>query len=258
MPVKIHPTAVVEPGAELADNIEVGPHCFIESGAVIGEGTEIGSSVWISGFVRMGKGNCIFHGAAIGGPPQDLKFGGEESILEIGDRNTIREYVTMNRGTIASGKTVVGSDNLFMAYTHVAHDCLVGSHITMANCAGLGGHVTVEDRVIIGGNVPIHQFCKIGENVMIGLVARISRDIPPYLLVGSQPTKVAGINVIGLRRRGFDDGAISALKSAFKLVYRSDLNLTQALEAIREEVEITPEVRHFIEFIEGSERGILR
>ncbi len=258
MATNIHPTAVVESDAELGNGVSVGPHSFIESGAIIGDNTQIASSVWISGYARIGKDNKILHGAAIGGPPQDLKFDGEETTLEVGDRNVIREYVTMNRGTHASGKTVVGSDSLFMAYVHVAHDCRVGDHVVLANSTNMAGHVEIEDWVIIGGIVPIHQFCRIGAHAIVGAGARIVQDVPPYALLGGDPTRVAGINIIGLQRRGFPEKTIATLKEAYKLIYRSKLNNTQAIEAIREKLPISPEIENLIQFIKTSERGIVK
>lgn len=258
MTVSIHPTAVVEKGAKLGDGVVVGPHSFVEAGAVIGADCEIRSNAFVSKYVRMGRENIIHHGAAIGGPPQDLKFGGEYSELIIGDRNVFRECTTMNRGTKASGKSVIGSDCLFMAYTHVAHDCLVGDHVILANCSGLGGHVTIGDWAILGGSNPIHQFVTIGEHAMIGMCSRITQDVPHYVLVAGQPTKTAGINSIGLRRRGFSDTEISAIKKCYRIVFRSGLGKNDAIEKIEAEVEQIPPVVKFVEFLRNSERGILQ
>lgn len=257
MATQIHPTAVVEPGAELGDGVSVGPHSYIEAGAVIGENTSIASSVWISRFVCIGRDNRIFHGAALGGPPQDLKFGGEITTLEIEDRNTIREFVTLNRGTRASYKTTIGSDNIIMAYVHVAHDCALGDHLVLANSVNMGGHVTIEDWAILGGLLPIHQFCRVGMHSMVGTGTRIVQDVPPFALVGAEPTRVAGINTIGLTRRGFPKDTISALKKAFHLIYKSKISKKEALNRIREELPKLPEIEHLISFIEASERGII-
>jgi len=258
MSKKIHSTAIVDSGAELGDGVIIGPYAVIERGAVIGDGSEIGQSAWISGFVRMGRENKVFHGASIGGPPQDKKFSGEFSELIIGDRNMFRESTTMNRGTKASGKTIIGSDCMFMAYSHVAHDCVVGDNVIFANCSGIGGHVTIGNWVILGGSIPVHQFVTIGDHVMVGMSARISRDVPPYLLLASEPTRPVSINVIGLRRRGFSDEDISALKKAYRLVYRCELNTSIALDRIVDEVDNIPVVNNFVEFIRNSTRGIIR
>ncbi len=258
MSVKVHPTAIVEKGAELGDGVVVGSHAYIESGAVIGEGCEIGPGAYITSFVRMGRENVVHHGASIGGPPQDLKFGGEYSELIIGDRNTFRESTTMNRGTHASGKTAIGSVCLFMAYTHVGHDCRVGNHVILANCSGLGGHVTIGDWTILGGSNPIHQFVTIGEHVMVGMCSRITRDVPHYILVAGNPTKPGGINSIGLRRRGFSDDEIGALKKCYRIVYRSDLGKSDAIRKIEAEIELIPPVLKFIDFLKNSERGIVK
>ncbi len=255
---KIHPTAVVDSKAEIGDGVIVGPHSYIEAGAVIGDNNEIGSSVWIGSYSRIGNENRIFHGAAIGGPPQDLKFTGENTTLEIGDRNTIREFVTMNRGTSASGKTVVGSDNLIMSYCHIAHDCRVGSHIVLANSTNMGGHVEIHDWAILGGMVPIHQFCRIGAHAMVGTASRIVKDVPPYLLIGADPTRPVGINVIGLERRGFSGETVRNLKELYKIVYRSRLGLAAALEKVRQVLPPIAEIAAFVEFVESTSRGIIK
>ncbi|HHS50280.1 MAG TPA: acyl-ACP--UDP-N-acetylglucosamine O-acyltransferase [candidate division Zixibacteria bacterium] len=257
MTVEIHQTAVVESEVELGDGVVVGPHSFIQSGAIIGEGTEVGSSVWISGFARIGKANKIFHGASIGAPPQDLKFGGEITSAEIGDNNTIREFVTINRGTSATGRTIVGSNNLIMAYVHVAHDCKVGNNIVMANAVNMAGHVTIEDFVVLGGLLPIHQFCRIGSHSMVGTGARIVQDIPPFALVGADPTRIAGINKIGLHRRKFSEETIRALNACFRLIYYSKLPLSRALDEIKAKFSGVAEVEYLLDFIEKSDRRIL-
>ena len=257
MSATIHPTAVVEPDVIIGKGAVIGPHCFIQSGAEIGPECRLASSVWISGFVRLGARNEVHHGTALGGEPQDLKFGGEETFLNIGDDNVIREFVTMNRGTSASGKTVVGSGNLIMAYVHVAHDCRLGDNLVLANAVNMAGHVTIENSAILGGLVPIHQFCRIGAHSMVGTGARIVQDVPPYSLVGADPTRIAGINRIGLKRRRFSAESISALKRAFRYIYRSGLNLSVARERIAEEYSGVEEIRELLEFIEKSERGII-
>jgi UDP-N-acetylglucosamine acyltransferase len=254
----IHPTAIVDKQAELGNNVTVGPHAIIESGAVIADDCEIGPGAHITSFVRMGKANRVFKGASIGSEPQDKKFGDEETYLIIGDRNIFREYTTMNRGTKHSYKTTIGSDGFFMAYSHVAHDCVVGNNVIMANCAGIAGHVTVGDYVIMGGMVVVHQFVKIGESVMIGLSGTISQDVPPYLLMGGDPMRLAGINVIGLRRRGFSEDTISKLRKTYRILYRSNLNTPDALARIESEIEQVPEIQKFVEFVRSTKRGIIR
>ncbi len=257
MSIEIHPSAVVEDGTEIADDVVIGPNSYIESGAVIGEGTWIGSCVCISGFVRMGKNNKIYHGAAIGGPPQDLKFGGEVTTVVIGDNNVFRECLTVSRGTSESFKTTIGSNNLLMAYVHVAHDCRVGDNIVIANSVNMGGHVEIEDWAILGGLIPIHQFCSIGAHAIVGTGARIVQDVLPYTLVGSDPTRVAGINTIGLNRRGFEEKLIRVLKNCYKIIYNSKLPFGKALERIENEYSQFYEVQHILEFVKKSRRGIL-
>ncbi len=257
MAVEIHPTAVVEPGAEIGEGTSIGPHTYIQSGARIGRDNYIGSSVWISESVVLGDSNKIYHGASMGAPPQDLKFGGEPSTVEIGDKNVIREFVTIHRGTTATYKTCVGSNNLLMAYVHIAHDCRVGSNIVIANALNMAGHVTIEDFAVLGGLVPIHQFCRVGSYAMVGTGARIVQDILPYSLVGADPTRVSGINRIGLHRRGFSEESIAALKSCFRLIYYSGKPFTKAIEEIEGRYSGLPEVAKLLEFVKNSKRGIL-
>lgn len=258
MAKEIDSTAIIEKNVELGEDVKIGPFAFIESGAVIGDRTVIGSSVWISGYARIGKENRIYHGSAIGGPPQDLKFDNEETIIEIGDRNSIREFACFHRGTKASGKTLIGNDNLLMAYVHVAHDCILGNHIILANSTNMGGHVEIQDYAIVGGLVPIHQFSRIGAYAMVGTGARIVQDVLPYALVGADPTRVVGINTVGLRRKGFSEKTIRAIKNAYKIIYHSGLNLTQAIERIKAELGDIPEVKRILDFIASSKRSIVR
>ncbi len=255
--IDIHPTAIVAKEAEIADGVTIGPFTIIEKDVTIGEGTMIGPHVLIADGARIGKGCRIHCGAVIATLPQDLKFGGEKTFFEIGDYTTVREYATLNRGTLAHGKSRVGSHCLLMAYTHVAHDCEVGDHVIMANGVQLGGHVTIEEWAIIGGMTPVHQFCKIGRHCMIGGGFRVTQDVPPYITAADEPLRFAGINSIGLRRRGFSSEVIMNLKRAYRILYRSNYNVSQALEHIKAELELTPEVNHIITFIEKSERGII-
>jgi len=207
---------------------------------------------------RIGR-NCKIHkGAVVSTPPQDLKYAGEETLFIIGENTTVREFCTLNRGTNASGKSEIGSNCLLMAYVHIAHDCIIGDHVIIANGVQLGGHVTIEEWAIIGGMTPIHQFCKVGCHCMVGGGYRAVQDIPPYITASGEPLRFAGINSIGLRRRGFDSATVMTIKRAYKVIYRSNLNRSQALERIRQEFELTPEIRHIISFIETSERGIIR
>ncbi len=255
---EIHPTAIVDPKAELGNNVVVGPYSIIESNVRIGDGCQIASNTLVASGARLGRNIKIHHGAVIGTIPQDLKFGGEETTAEIGDNTVIREYVTVNRGTNDRLKTVVGSDCLLMAYAHVAHDCILGDRVIMANAVNLGGHVTIDDWAIVGGLVPVHQFTRIGKHALIGGGFRVVQDVCPYALMAGHPMKVVSVNHIGLARRGFSEGTIKTLKAAFKILFRSKLNTTHALSRIEEEIEMIPEVVEIIEFFKTSERGVIK
>lgn len=257
MSVQIDSRAAVSPKAQLGNNVVVGPFAVVEDDVVVGEGTWIGPGAVLYGGTRIGKGCKIFNGASIGGPPQDLKYKGEPTLLEVGDGTVVREFVTLNRGTVESGVTRVGKNCLLMAYTHVAHDCQLGNHVILANCASLGGHVHLEDWVIIGGLTPVHQFVHVGEHAMIGGGFRVPKDVPPYVLAGSDPLSFERLNLVGLRRRGFTAKAIEKLDQAYRLLYRSGLNVSQAVARIKEEVEPTPEVQKVLSFIAQSTRGII-
>jgi UDP-N-acetylglucosamine acyltransferase len=255
--IRVHPTAVVDPQAELETGVTVGPYCVIESNARIGKNCWIGPHVHVASGTRIGAACRIFTGAALGNPPQDLKFAGEETTLEIGERTTIREFVTLNRGTKEHWKTVIGSDCLLMAYSHVAHDCIIGNHCILANSVNLAGHVVIEDWASLGGMVPVHQFVRIGQHCFVGGGYRVTKDVPPYIRTMGDPSTYAGLNSVGLSRRGFSLGARLALKRAYKVLYRAKLNVSQAVQRIREECELTPEVQNVLAFIEKSERGII-
>ncbi|MDI6765917.1 MAG: acyl-ACP--UDP-N-acetylglucosamine O-acyltransferase [Bacteroidota bacterium] len=257
MSISIDSRAVVSPKAQIGENISVGPFTIIEDDVVIGDGTHIASNVLIANGTRIGKECRIHHGAVLGTPPQDLKYNGEVTTLEIGDNNVIREYVTMNRGTYARTKSTVGNHCFIMAYAHVAHDCQIGNNVILANSVNMGGHVLIEDYVIVGGIVAIHQFSKIGCHAMIGGGFRVTKDVPPYILAGSEPLAYKGLNIIGLRRRDFTDETIEKLSKAYRLIYHSQLNVSQALEKINTDIPSTDEVRHILEFIEKSKRGII-
>ena len=254
----IHPSAIVSPKAELADDVTVGPHTIIEADVVVGAGCRIASSVLLASGARLGERVKVSHGAVIGTEPQDLKFGGEATLAKIGDDTVIREFVTMNRGTKAHGESSLGKNCLLMAYAHVAHDCIIGDNVIMANAVNLGGHVEIDDHAIVGGMVPVHQFTKIGAHVMIGGGFRVVQDVVPYALMGGFPLKTIGLNSIGLRRRGFSAESIKLLKQTFKLLFFSELNTTQALEKIKAEVTLIPEVQRVIDFIARSNRGIAK
>jgi UDP-N-acetylglucosamine acyltransferase len=253
---RIHPTAIVSPGAKLAKDVAVGPYTIIGEHVTVGEGTTIGSHNVIDGWTTIGAHCRIFHSACIGVEPQDLKYRGEQSYVEIGEHNTIREFVTIHRGTDLGDVTRIGSHNLLMAYVHIAHNCIVGSHTILANVVNLAGHVVVEDHASIGGVTPVHQFARVGTHAFIGGGSRVAQDVPPYLLAAGNPLRVAGINQVGLERRGFPEETRSILRRAYKILYRSGKNVTQAIEAIKSELPDIPEVRHLVRFIETSERGI--
>jgi UDP-N-acetylglucosamine acyltransferase len=255
----IHPTAIVDRRAELGANVSVGPYTVIDGDVQIGAGTTIGAHNVITGHSRIGRDNRIFHFCSIGEANQDKKYRGEPTRLEIGDRNTVREYCSFNRGTAQDeGITRVGDDNWFMSYCHVAHDCVVGSQTVFANNATLGGHSEVGDWTVLGGFVGVHQFVKIGAHVMAGVSSVILQDVPPYVLVAGQPCAPHGINAIGLKRRGFSAEAIAAIKRAYRTLYRSGLSLAEAKAELARQAEQAPEVRAFLAFLEASERGLLR
>jgi UDP-N-acetylglucosamine acyltransferase len=257
----IHPSAIIDESAQLAADVEVGPYAIIGKCVLIGKGTRIGAHAVIGDWTEIGENNQIFHQSSVGAPPQDLKYRGEETWTRIGSNNTIREFATVHRGTVSGhGETVVGNGNLLMAYSHVAHDCRIGNGVVMANVATLAGHVTVEDNVILGGLVAVHQFSTIGAYAMIGGGTLVGLDIPPYMIAtsGKRDAKLRGLNLIGLKRRGFTDEAINCLKKAYKTLFMAGLKLPDAIEKIRQETPGCPEVNYLLEFIERSERGICR
>jgi len=257
MSTNIHNLAVVDPSAEIGEGVTIGPFTIVGNNVEIGDGTRIDSHAKIGYGARIGKDCHIFHGAVISEIPQDLKFNGEESIAVIGDRTQIREYATIHRGTVHSKKTEVGSDCLLMANVHVAHDCVVGDHVILANVVTLGGHVAVDNWAYIGGLSGVHQFTHIGKHAFIGGGFRCTQDVPPYILAAGEPLKFTGLNVVGLRRQGFSNEAIGLLKEAYRLIYRSEFNISQALEQIQSGFEPTGEIQEVISFIKHSERGIV-
>ena len=254
----IHPTAIVDPKAELGDGVIVAPYAVIQDDVIIGENTHIDSHVLLNSGTRIGKKCRISKGAVLGTDPQDLKYAGEKTTLEIGDETTIREFCTLNRGSNHRFKTEIGSNCLLMAYVHVAHDCVIGDNVILANAINMGGHVTIESYAAVGGMSPIHQFVKIGSHAFVGGGWRVNKDVPPYILAAGEPIKFAGINRVGLSRRGFSSEILQKIRQAYKLVYRSGLNVTQAVQKIKEAEELIPEVEKIVNFIEASERGIIK
>ncbi len=256
----IHPSAVIAPGAELDSGVQVGPYAVIGPHVRIGQNTTIGPHAVIEGYTTIGCENRIFQFASVGAIPQDQKYQGEDSRLHMGDRNTIREFATLNTGTTGGGMvTQVGNDNLFMVYSHVGHDCQIGDHVVMANCATLAGHVTLEDYVGVGGLVGIHQFARIGESAYLGAGAMVSLDVPPYCMAQGDRVRLLGLNLVGLKRRGFGDAQLGALKKAYRILFGESLGLKEALERVsREHAAASDEVRHLVEFISHSQRGICR
>lgn len=256
---QIHPTAIVDPRATLAADVVVGPYTIIDGDVSIGAGTSIGAHNVITGRTRIGEGNRIFHFTSLGEANQDKKYQGEPTTCVIGDRNTIREYVSINRGTTQDlGETRVGNDNWLMAHVHVAHDCVVGHHTVFANHATLAGHVHIGDHTVLGGFVGVHQFCKVGAHVMAGVSSVVLQDVPPYLMITGSPAEPRSINSEGLKRRGYTPEAILAIKRAYKTLYREGLRLEEAKEKIAEIARTAPEVTPFLAFLESSTRGIVR
>ena len=255
----IHQTAIIDSSAIIASDVQIGAYSIIGAHVEIESGTWIGPHVVINGPAKIGKNNRIFQFASLGEAPQDLKYKGDPTRLELGDSNTIREYVTFNRGTKeGNGVTRIGNNNLFMAYVHVAHDCHVGSNIVFANSASLAGHVTVEDFAILGGFTLVHQFSRIGGYAMTSMGSAINRDVPPYLIVSGNYAKPIGVNKIGLKRRGFSDDAIRAITNAYKLLVRSHKSRDEVNAAVLPLVQKYPEVQRFVDFINASQRGIIR
>lgn len=255
----IDPRAIVDPDAILADDVEVGPFSIIGADVEIGPGCRIGPHVVIKGPTRIGRDNRIYQFASIGEASQDKKYKGERTILEIGDRNVIREYVTMHLGTVqGGGVTRVGSDNLFMVGVHVAHDCIIGNHTILANNTALAGHVIIEDHVILGGYTLVHQFCAIGAHAFSSVASVITRDVPPFVLVSGHMAKPCGLNSEGLRRRGFSEESRRLLRRAYRILYRSNLPLSKALGELRALASECPEAGAIADFVERSQRGIVR
>ena len=256
----IHPTAIIDPSAEIAEGVTIGPYSVIGANVSIGKGCILKSHVVIEGYTKIGENNTFFPFSAIGQVTQDLKYDGEPTALEIGDHNTFRENTTIHRGTSEETPTRIGSHNLFLAYSHVAHDCIVGNHCILSNNGTLAGHVVMEDYGIVSGLSAVHQFCRIGEHSLVGGCAKIVQDIPPYMIVDGNPATVRGINLIGLQRRGFSEESRQNLKKAYKkILLNKKNNLAEAIESFEDsEAAQDPCVKHLIEFIRDSERGIIR
>lgn len=255
----IDPRAVVSPDAEIGDGVEIGPFTVIGPGVRIGAGCWIGPHAVINGPATLGRENKVFQFASIGDAPQDRKYAGEPTRLEVGDRNVFREFCSINRGTAGGrGVTTIADDCLFMAYSHVAHDCIVGSRCIMANCTALAGHVELGDWVILSGYAGIHQFCKVGAHAFLANNAAVTRDVPPYLLVAGSPAEPKGVNSEGLKRRGFEAAQIVNIKNGYRLLYRSGLKLAEATEQLRALVPSQPELAPFVNFLAASERSIIR
>lgn len=258
MVTRIHPQAIVETSAKLDEGIKVGPYAIVKAGAKIKKGTEIGAFAQVLNNTEIGENCKISSYAVIGSPPQDLKYKGEKSFLIIGDNNIIREFVTINPGTEEGSKTTIGNNNLIMAYSHIAHNCVVGSDNVFANAATLAGHVVVEDKVVIGGLVAIHQFCKVGILSIVGGCSKVVQDIPPFSLCDGHPAKIKGINIVGLRRVDFPKDKISSLRKAFKILFFDSHPLGMAKEIIKDTLPRLNELDYLIEFVSSSQRGISR
>lgn len=253
----VHPTALVDPDAELGQGVRVGPWALVGPGVRVGDGTEVGPRAVLERDTWVGEDCRISCGAVLGTDAQDLKYQGERTFLMVGDRTVIREYATLNRGTAAAGRTVVGSDCLIMAYAHVAHDCVLGNHVILANSVNMGGHVLMEDWVTVGGISGIHQFSRLGAHSFVGGASRITQDVPPYCRVVGNPARLLGLNSVGLERRGLSPDVRRALKRAYRTLFQSSLKLSEAVERAESEAEGVPEVRHLLAFIRASQRGII-
>ncbi|HSB06990.1 MAG TPA: acyl-ACP--UDP-N-acetylglucosamine O-acyltransferase [Thermodesulfobacteriota bacterium] len=256
----IHPTAVVDPKAEIGEDVEIGPYSIVEKDALIGSGSRIRSHVFIGEGARIGKKCQIYQFASVGEAPQALAYKGEKTSLVMGDQNIVRECVTLNRGTAGGGgKTLIGHGNLFMAYSHVGHDCHIGNQVVLANGAALAGHITVEDHAIVGGLSAVHQFCQIGAHAMISGLTGVAQDVPPYMTAAGSRAKLYGLNTIGLKRFKFSEAAIRGLKKAYRIIFRSGLTLENALKQLKaDDIAQMPEIQHLLQFIQQSKRGITR
>jgi UDP-N-acetylglucosamine acyltransferase len=256
--VQIHPTAIVDGGAEIGAGTFVGPYCIVAPDVVLGPDCWLQHHVTLNGPMQAGAGNKFYAYCSIGQQTQDLKYQGEPTYLEIGAENTFREFVTVNRSTTKEGKTRIGDRGNYLAYSHVGHDCTVGNEVVFSNNGTLAGHVQVGDNAVMGGLTAVHQFCRIGRFAITGGCSKIVQDVPPFMIADGNPATIRGVNVIGLERKGFSGEAVKAIKEAFRIIYRSKFNTRQALEAMQKELPATPEITQIVEFIEQSERGIIR
>lgn len=256
---EIHPSAIINPHAEIEDDVAIGPFCIIGDGVRIKKGSKLVSNVLIESNTEIGSNCTIYPFTSIGLPPQDMKYKDEKTGVKIGDNNTIREYITIHRASVSGdGITTIGNNNFLMAYVHIAHDCKIGSHVIMANVATLAGHIVVEDHAVIGGLVAIHQFTRIGAYAMVGGFSGVGQDIPPYMIASGARAKLFGLNAIGLKRHGFSDQTINELKKAYKILFREKHTLKEAIKKIQEDLPYTDEIKHLIEFIQKNKRGICR
>ena len=256
MSARVHPTAVVDGGAVLGEEVEVGPFAIIGPDCTVGDGSVIAPRATLERNVKLGRRVRVGSGSILGGDPQDLKYRGEVTWVEIGDDSVIREYATINRGTTESHRTSVGTGSFIMSYVHLAHDCRVGDGVILSNGVQLAGHVKVEDRAIISGLSAVHQFARVGRHAFVGGCSRVAKDVPPFLKAVGNPVRLYGLNSVGLQRSGFSAEALRELKRAYRLLFRSDMNVSQALERARDEVQPLPDVQYFLQFIEDSQRGI--
>jgi UDP-N-acetylglucosamine acyltransferase len=256
--VQIHPTAIVDPKAEVGAGSIVGPYCVIGPNVVLGPNCWLQHHITLQGPTRAGAGNKFYAYCSIGQQTQDLKYAGEPTYLEIGDENTFREFVTVNRSTLSSGKTRIGSRGNFLAYSHIGHDCVVGNEVVFSNNGTLAGHVQVDDNAVMGGLTAVHQFCRVGRFAITGGCSKIVQDVPPFMIADGNPAEIRGVNLVGLERKKFPADRVKLIKEAFRLIYRSKYNTAQALEAVRKDLAQSEEVREILEFIENSQRGIIR
>jgi len=254
----VHPSAVVDASAEIGEGCHIGPGCVIGPGVRLGINNTCKAHVVITGPAQIGDDNLFYPFSSIGERSQDLKYRGEPTFLEIGNRNSFREFCTVNRGTLPETRTRIGCDNNFLAYSHVAHDCTIGNHVIFSNNGTVAGHVEVHDHAVIGGLSGVHQFCRIGRHAIVGGCTKIVQDVPPFMIADGNPAEVRGINQVGLERRGFAPESIRALREAYRIIYRGNLNVKQSLERIRTELPSIPELSEFLAFVEASERGIIR
>ncbi len=252
------PLAYVHPGAKIANNVVIEPFVSISNNVIIGEGTWVGSNVTIMEGARIGKNCNVYSGAVISAPPQDLKYAGEETLTIIGDNTTIRECVTINRGTMDRQQTIIGNNCLIMAYSHIAHDCIVGNHCIFSNNSTLAGHINIGNHVILAGMTAIHQFCSIGDHAFISGGSLVRKDVPPYVKAAREPLSYVGINSVGLRRRGFSAGKIREIQNIYRILYQKNYNTTQAAEILEAEMEVTRERDEILQFIKDSQRGIMK